>query len=297
MGATAVFLVGVDVGGTRLRLRAREIRSGMRAEIIEIPVPESVDAMVEAIASLTRSSIGDQPIESVALGLPGRVVDNGCVWVPNLRFLDGVALGDILAARLSAPCHLINDAQATLLAEAGDGAARGCVNAMLIAVGTGIGGAFLVEGRLVRGANGSAGSFGWLTYTGSTRDEDHGQWERVGSGQALEQIGRAWGGTAGLIAAVRAGEPPARAALDRYSAVLGEGIAALASIIDPDVVVFAGGLSAAFELLRGPLVAAVSEHGSPTGRCVQVVPAALGVAAGVEGALQWAERCARGVGA
>lgn len=281
----------MDVGGTRLRLGAQDVVSGASTQSIEVPVPRSVDAMAEAITALARQLTDAGSIESVAVGLPGQVLDNRCVWVPNLRFLDGVALGDVLSARLAAPCHLINDAQATLIAEVEQGAARGCADVVLVAVGTGIGGAYQVGGRLVRGANGCAGAFGWLPFSGSRRDEDHGQWERAGSGLALDAAAREWDGTAGLLHAARTGEPAARTVLDRYGAVLGEGIAALASVLDPEVVVFAGGMVAAFELLQNSVRAAIAEHGSPAGRQVRVVPAALGSAAGLIGALRWADRC------
>jgi glucokinase len=70
--------------------------------------------------------------------------------------------------------------------------------------------------------------------------------------------------------------------------VLGEGIAALASIYDPEVVVFAGGLVSAFDLLREPIADAMVVYGSPAGRRTPLVAAALGSTAGVIGALGWA---------
>jgi glucokinase len=70
--------------------------------------------------------------------------------------------------------------------------------------------------------------------------------------------------------------------------MLGRGIAALASIFDPGVVIFAGGLVQAFDLLSAPMQAAVAEYASPAGRTIDIVPAVLGGSAGVIGALHLA---------
>ena len=218
-----------------------------------------------------------------------------CVWIPNLRFLDGMALADLLTERTGAPSHLINDAQATLLAETHEGAAQHHAHVVLVAVGTGIGGAYQINGELVVGANGCAGSFGWLPFSGAGRDDDHGQWERAASGQALEAMAEAFGGTQGLIAAAHRGDGTALQMMSHYGALLGEGIAGLTSILDPNVVILAGGLVSAFDLFGATLAAAVATHGSPTGRTVPVIPAALGSSAGIIGTLLWARRRLEGI--
>jgi predicted NBD/HSP70 family sugar kinase len=283
------FSVGVDVGGTRLRVVARDPGTGESGEPLEVAVPRSVDAMVDVIDALARKATSDSSIGSIAIGLPGQVLDDECVWVPNLRFLDGVPLGDLVATRLGAPCHLINDAQATLVAEVAQGAARGLSDVLLVAVGTGIGGAFMVDGRLVRGANGCAGALGWLSFPGSARDADHGEWEQVGSGRSLDDRAAPWGGTQTFLDAARGGDESALRVVAEYGGVLGKGIAALASVLDPELVVFAGGLVTAFDLLHEPMSAALSIHGSPAGSRTPLAAAALGNAAGVLGALQWAD--------
>jgi len=283
------YRVGVDVGGTRLRLVAQRASDGDRTEPVEVPVPRSVEAMMNTIERLVQEVTGGARITALAAGLPGHVLGSRCVWVPNLRFLDGVELGELLTQRTGVPCQLINDAQATLVAEATEGAAKGLSDVVLIAVGTGIGGAFQVGGRVVRGAHGCGGSFGWLPFPFSTRDDDHGQWERVGAGMVLEELAAPWGATADLLAAARTGDAEACRVVSGYAAVLGQGAAGLASIFDPDVIVFAGGLVSAFDLLAEPMAAAVRAHGSPAGSTVQVVPAALGRSAGVIGALRWTE--------
>jgi predicted NBD/HSP70 family sugar kinase len=145
-----------------------------------------------------------------------------------------------------------------------------------------------VGGRVVRGAHGCAGSFGWLPLAGGARDDDHGEWETAASGRSLEALAEPWGSVQDLLAAARSGDSDAVATLTGYGRLLGRGTAALASLIDPGVVVFAGGLVQAFDLLAVPMRDAMAEYASPAGRTVPVVPAALGGAAGVIGALHLA---------
>lgn len=280
--------IGFDIGGTRLRAIAEDAADRTRSDVADEPVPRSVPELLARVAELAEAVAAGARIESIAIGLPGQVSATTCTWIPNLRFLDGVALADEVTDRLGAPCELINDAQATLTAEAAEGAARGRADVALLAVGTGIGGAFQVGGRIVRGARGCAGSFGWLPFPGGAPDPDHGQWELAGAGARLDELAAEWGSAAGLVEAVRAGDPGARATFDGYAAVLGQGAAGLASVLDPELIVFAGGLVTAFDLLEAPLLEALRRYASPAGRTVPVVPALLGSAAGVVGALRWA---------
>lgn len=284
-------MIGADIGGTRLRVRAQDSASGQRSDALEMPVPRDTDTLVAAVAEMARQVADGRVIESLAAGLPGHVRGQYCVWIPNLRYLDDVMLGELLSDSIGAPSHLINDAQATLLAETREGVAQEHANAVLVAVGTGIGGAIQINHELVLGANGCAGSFGWLPFSGERRDDDHGQWERTASGQALDSLAQKFGGTHSLVSAARRGNPEAIGLLNGYGALLGEGIAGLASILDPNVVILAGGLVSAFDLFGASLAAAVTHHGSPTGRTVPVIPAALGNSAGVIGALLWATYC------
>lgn len=286
------YYIGVDVGGTRLRLIAQSTADSHRTVPVEIPVPRSAGDLVTGIEVLARRAIGEAAIDTLAIGLPGQVLSDRCVWVPNLRFLDGEPLGRAIADRLNAPCHLINDAQATLIAESAEGAAQGAADVALLAVGTGIGGAYQANGQIVRGANGCTGAFGWLPFPGSSRDADHGQWERAGSGKRLDELARNWGSTSSLIMAAGRGDHRARRTLDDFAAVLGQGAAALASILDPDLIVFAGGLVSAFSHFQDALTDAMARHASPAGSTIRIVPAALGSAAGVIGALHWAQSAA-----
>jgi predicted NBD/HSP70 family sugar kinase len=96
-----------------------------------------------------------------------------------------------------------------------------------------------------------------------------------------------------MLAAARAGDATAGETVTAEGRLLGRGIAALTSVFDPGIVVFAGGLVQAFDLLEKPMREALAEYASPAGRSVPIVPAALGSAAGVIGALHLALEVAR----
>lgn len=287
--------LGVDVGGTSVRAVAR-CPDGSRTPVLTRPVPAGYDdflALLEELANMLAGTAG--ATETAVIGLPGAVSDPAVRWIPALSWLDGRALAADAGRRLAAVrVRVANDAQLALLGEVREGAARRAANAVLVSVGTGVGGAILLDGRIVAGAHGTAGSFGWLPSAGVTPTADHGALELAASGRALDRLATGTATPANgadratgpdLIAAASRGDPAARAALDSWATALGTGIAGIASILDPEVVVLSGGLAAAFENYAEPLRAAVRAAGSPDGRLVPVVPAALGTHAGVIGAL------------
>jgi fructokinase len=280
------FLVGIDVGGTSLRVLAES--AGRRSGVASAPVPGSYDEFLEIVRRLVAEAT-DGPVSSVGCGLPGTSDGEHARFVPALPWIEGRAVRGDLTEALGAPCLLALDGHLTLLAEAIEGGARGCRAAILVAVGTGIGGAMMVGGRIWRGCRGSAGSWGWLPAAGAADDPHHGQFELVASGSALaaELSPRSSRET---MAAAREGDAVALADIERYATRLGRGIAALASVIDPEVVLVGGGLSDAIDVLGPMLEHSVRQFASPNGRQVPVRATELGAHSGVVGALVLAER-------
>ncbi|GAA0385863.1 fructokinase [Microbispora corallina] len=264
--------VGIDVGGTSVRVLA-ETPDG-RGELVTAPVAGSYDAFLDQVAGLCA---GVARPAGVGVGLPGTSGESGPLFVPALPWLEGRPLREDLETRLGAPVRLGLDGHLTLLAEAAEGAAKGAGSAVLLAVGTGIGGALLIDGRIWRGVHGSAGSWGWLP-ADAPDDRIHGPFEQAASGSALRD------GPA-LVAAAREGDERARDALDAYAARLARGVAAVASTIDPEIILIGGGLADAMDVLSPPLQRHVARFASPDGGRVPVRPAALGSRAGVVGAL------------
>lgn len=268
--------LGVDVGGTSVRVCSE------RGSVSTAAVPGGYDDLLETVTRMAPRGL----LNAVVVGLPGATSPAAPRWVPALPWLDGRPLAADLGARLGgAPVTLANDAQLALLAEVREGVAQGARDAVLVSVGTGVGGAIMSGGRIIRGAHGTAGAFGWLPAAGIEATADHGALELAAAGTALDRLAGSNLTGRDLIAAACSGDSAARAAVDGWAGALGNGIAALASILDPDLVIIAGGLCEAFDAYAEPLRAAVRRAGSPDARAVAVVPAGLGAHAGALGAL------------
>jgi glucokinase len=234
-------------------------------------------------------AVGEQALAGVGVGLPGIVQGNAATWVPNVPYVVGEALAADLEDALGAPVHLANDAQTALLGEARYGAARAVQSAALFSIGTGVGGAILLGNRVLRGAHGAAGSFGWINVSGAEpHDPEHGQLELLASGQALNLLAREDGrypDAKALVAAARSGDREAVSQLGQVGWLLGSAVATVASALDPEVVLLTGGVSEAFEPLEPSLREALSALASPTARTIPVRRAALGSRAGAWGAV------------
>jgi predicted NBD/HSP70 family sugar kinase len=180
------------------------------------------------------------------------------------------------------------DGHFTLLAEALEGAAKGHGSSALVAVGTGIGGAIMIDGRIWRGHNGTAGSWGWIPLSDARAHDGHGAFELMASGTALSLRAAALVPPMNafeLIEAARAGIECALREVNEFAFVLGEGLAAVASVFDPEIVIIGGGLSAAVDVLGEGIRKSMLRWSSPNTKDVPVVPATLGPTAGVVGAL------------
>ncbi len=286
--------IGIDIGGSSVRLRSETVE-GRRSVVTQFAVPQSYAALLDQIVHAATELAGAEAIAAVGCGIPGTVDHGTPRFVPALPWLEREPLGHDLSRRLDAPVEVGLDGHLTLLAEAREGAAKDCRSAVLVAVGTGIGGGLMVDGRIWTGARGSAGSWGWLPAS-EPADERHGGFERGASGARLEQLAGEWrpgAGAADLLAEAAAGASGAGAVVASWAATLGLGLAALASILDPEVVVLAGGLSRAFDVIAPVLERTLSASASRDGRRVPVRPAILGDRAGVVGALHAARDGAR----
>lgn len=279
--------IGIDIGGTNLRILAGDDDGHALQEPMRSQTPASYPSLVELLGE----SLGDLRSKygaptSVGIGIPGVTTRCGPTWVPALPYLDGAPLGVDLQRAVSCTAIFANDAQCALVAEASHGAARGVNDVALIAVGTGIGGALMYDGRLVRGAHGVAGAFGWLCAAVTPDSRRNGPWESAASGSAMKRLAQRIGLSGEqLVDRARAGSAQARTVIDDYVEELGKGIAAIAGAFDPAVIVIAGGLSAAYDILRPGITRALETHSSPSGQDVRVVPAMLGADAGSLGAL------------
>jgi glucokinase len=252
-------VLGIDLGGTRARFAWTAAGGALDAdELTTEPVPRTAAALAELIsvqAGRAAQRAGG-PVVSIGVTVPGLVEGTVCRWVPNLPHLDGVDLAELLAP-LAVPVVVGHDAQIALLAETTLGACRGVHDALLVAIGTGIGSAVLAGGRIVRGTRGGAASLGWACADLADDGAGRSGWlERQAAGRALDALGARLDPPrdgAGLVEAARAGDPDALGALRTVSAALGTAVAGAVALLDPEVVIFAGGVADALDVL-GPLL-------------------------------------------
>ncbi|RYE83318.1 MAG: ROK family protein, partial [Hyphomicrobiales bacterium] len=215
-------ILAIDLGGTRYR--AGRALAGDPAAIEplgEWPAPMTRPAFLEMVTS----QLAEIGATRLGIGVPGLASGTTCRWVPNLPYLDGL---DLAAALPGIAVGLGNDAQLALLAEVSAGSARGLSDAILLAIGTGIGSAVMAGGRIVAGSGGGACSFGWAAADLADPGEDRSGWlERQASGRALDAAAKAIGlaGGTALVDAARAGDAAALQALAPPMQALGTALA------------------------------------------------------------------------
>ena len=212
--------------------------------------------------------------ERTIVSMPGRLAGlEGLVWADFLQM----------------PAVVLNDAHAALLGETWLGAARGGENVLLVTLGTGVGGAVQVDGRLLRGHLGRAGHVGHISLNPEGRPDIVGTpgslEDAIGECTLPARSGGRFTTTTALLAAARSGDAAAADVWRRSVRALAAGLTGLINVLDPEVVVIGGGVAAAGEALFSPLrdELAVMEWRVGTAR-VNVIAAQLGPRAGAIGA-------------
>jgi glucokinase len=267
----------------------------------------AVLATIFQVVERLRTDVG--VVAGVGIGVPGLVDRRGTLrFAPNLPGVVELPVGAAMAEATGLPVQVDNDATCALWAEHRSGSARSSEDAVLVTLGTGIGGGILADGRLVRGASGFAGEIGHMVVEAQGRMCGCGRrgcWERYASGSALSisareaaRAGRAprllalAGGDveavagAHVTAAATEGDVAARAIVEDFAEWVAVGLASLVHVLDVDRCVVGGGLVEAGEVLFGPVRRAFHDRlVAPDHRPgVQVVPARLGERAGAIGA-------------
>jgi glucokinase len=306
----AARVIGIDAGGTKLlggvvdgSLAVRERvhrfwRGGERDEVLDVMV-QAVEEARAAAPEVTAVGFGIPSVVATATG-----TSEYSVHLP----LEGVPFREVMAERLGLPVWVDNDANLALLAESRVGAARGARHAVMLTLGTGIGGGLLLDGRLYRGARGGGAELGHMVVDVDGPPcqggcPNRGCLESLASGSAIGRegaaaaarspdsaLGRALADereiTGGLVTEVaHDGDPAAVEVLAAVGRKLGAGLASLVNAFQPEVVVIGGGAVAAGELLLGPAREVVMETAlPPLRREVRIVAAELAEEAGLVGA-------------
>jgi len=294
--------LGIDFGGTKIEasLLATDGEVVWRRRVGN---PGGYTAAIEAVAALVveaDAQAGGQC--SVGIGAPGSPSPRtGLMRNANSTYLNERPFAADLQTAIGRPVRLANDANCLAVSEATDGAAAGAAAVFALVIGTGVGGGIAIAGREHGGAHGVAGEVGHLPLPWPVAEELSPPPCWCGLGGCIENwisgtgFARAYLSATGqaltapeIVAAARAGEARATAALDRYVDRLGRVLAMVANMLDPDVFVLGGGMSNVPEIYP-PLPAIIRHYAFSDGWEGRVVPARWGDASGVRGAARlWA---------
>jgi glucokinase len=270
--------VGIDVGGTKIAGGVVDERGRILATARRDSPATDTEAIERAVEDVVAELRGSHDITAVGVGAAGFVdsARSTVLFAPNLAWRDEPLRAD-LEARIDLPVVIENDANAAAWGEFTFGAGEDATDSLLVTVGTGVGGGIVLDGQLHRGAFGVAAEIGHMRVVPDGRlcgCGNRGCWEQYASGSALVRDTREQSRQGSLIArtlvdraggdveaitgpliteAARVGDEFAREQLASLGRWLGEGIASMAAVLDPAVVVIGGGVSEAGDLLLDPV--------------------------------------------
>ncbi len=250
-------VIALDLGGTKLagaiinpsgRVVHRQV--GLLAE----RRGKAVGALIreQVVALLAQADSRRIKVSAIGVAVPGIAnISPGKVWAPNIPGWEKYPLHRELS-KIAGERRVVieGDRACYILGETWLGAARGCHNAIFLAVGTGIGAGILVDGRVLHGANDIAGAIGWLALDRPFRREyvQCGCFEYHASGDGLAKVAREMRRTAQkqsaqeIFTAAAAGDRTARAVVAQGIEFWGMAAANLVSLFNPEVIVFGGGV-------------------------------------------------------
>lgn len=286
-----MLLLGLDLGGSSVK-GVMVTSAGQTLGSLQLDFqPERPGHWAETVRAVA-ARLAEQhgPPDRLGASAPGLAARDGrsiAVMPGRLAGLEGMDWTRFLGA--AAPVPVLNDAHAALLGEGWLGAARGLQNAILLTLGTGVGGAILADGRLLRGAFGKAGHLGHLCLDMNAAPDLCGMPGSlelaIGNGTVTARSGGRFATTHALVAAHLAGDAGAAEVWLRSVRALACAIASFANILDPEAVIVGGGIARAGSALFEPLQRFLDEvEWRPGGGQVRLLPAALGELAGAYGA-------------
>ena len=286
------YFLGIDLGGSSVKAAAitasgevlRQEHFGFEADQPMAWAEKIRDVVHEFESSLS------QPASGLGLSAPGIVAKDGrsIAHMPGrLKGLEGLVWSDYLKRPDTVP--VLNDAQAALLGEVSSGAARGFRDVILLTLGTGVGGAIMANGELLRGHIGRAGHLGHISLNpegpldivntpGSLEDA-------IGNATILQRTGGRFYDTHSMVRAYVTDDAFAAEVWLKSIRSLACAIASFVNVLDPEAVIIGGGIAASGDALFQPLASFLDEvEWRPGGQRVKILPAQLGEFAGAMGA-------------
>src|SRR4030088_2199248 len=285
-------LAGIDLGGTQVRVALARSDGNLIASVkTKTPQLGSPQAMVDWAAAEIDRHRGREKVRSITIAAPGPIDLKRGVLVnpPNLPWKN-VPLAAMLARAPGAKVHLANDADMAGLGEFHHGAGRGTRNMVFITWSTGVGGGLIIDGKLHRGAHGTAGEVGHMII------DPNGPLDQCGQRGCLEafiggaNLARETGHTAAeLFAAAANGNKHARMVVERASRYMGMALISLTNVVDPEMFVIGGGISRSWSMIEPTIMETL--RSSPfikPARRPRLRRTPRGDRAGQIGAVEWA---------
>jgi len=302
-------IIGVDLGGTKMLLGVLDADSKVLWESREASTGQTEDELVELLVrEIGEAHEARGGVSGVGLGIPATINHDKGIAVSAVNLpLEHVPVRDLVRERTGLPAFVDNDATVAALAEHLYGAARGAENAVMLTIGTGIGGGLILGGEIYRGSTGAGAELGHTVIEADGPPCQgncpvRGCVETLASGTALGREGRAAAelepdsalgamladgetidGRAVTEAAL-GGDPTARSVFDLIGSRLGVALTSFANTFEPEVFVIGGGVIAAGDLLLDPARRVLAERALPPMKRIPVVAAELGADAGMIGA-------------
>lgn len=286
-------VIGIDLGGTAIKL-GRFLADGTCLDSLSIPTPQPAipTAVLEAIVEAIKSFSTTKAPLAIGIGTPGPVDASGRIArvAINLKDWHDVPLAEWLEAKTGYPTILANDANCAGLGEAWLGAGRQFQHLILLTLGTGVGGAVILDGKLFTGHQGAAAELGLITLNPEgplCNSGNQGSLEQYASVQAIRR--RAGKEPHQLGEMARNGDKSALQFWASYGRDLGVGLASLIYILTPEAVIIGGGISANAEFFFPSAIAEIERRVLPSSRAdLQLIVAELGNSAGMVGAAKLA---------
>jgi predicted NBD/HSP70 family sugar kinase len=262
----AATIVGVDIGGSGARMALSDL-DGTLLHVATVPLPrptpeDSLAAVVDGIGALVEESrAAGLPAWGVGVGVPG-VPDQGTGtvrFIPSLNWAD-LPLRQTIEERLGLPVWIENDVNLAALGEQWRGAGRGLRDLVYLFIGTGIGAGVVIDGRLHRGARGTAGEVGYFLLERPALERTYpgfGFFEGLAAGPGIaRRAGRSARDRSGaehVFALARDGDPCAREVVSETVDWLALAIGNIACLLDPQAIILGGGVAGSADLLVEPI--------------------------------------------
>lgn len=304
------YVIGIDIGGRSMKFGLFTTDGELidKSNIVtriddngKYILPELADHLEKII---TKFNLNKANLVGIGLGIPGPVLNQSIARTAvNLGWHENVHIKDYLEDRLGFEVLVENDANVAALGELWKGAAEGAKNAVMVTLGTGVGGGIIVDGKVVSGVTGSGGEIGHMPFLQEPLKRTCG----CGGNRCFEQVASATGieyiaqdyifeheedsvlknldyiGAKEIFDAAKDGDKVANKIVDIYTAYLGRGFGIISAVVDPSVFVIGGGVSAAGGFLLDRIKAYYKEYAFSITKNCEFKIAELGNDAGIYG--------------